>query len=362
MELVNWIFLPGIISLGIITSIEDLKFGKIRNKWIIYGIFYAILVNLIISIIYTIYATLNTKYIINYLINGAISLFVGFLFYYYDLWSEGDGKLFIAYALLIPLTAYSNYYINIFPSFNLLINIFVPYSIYFIIKSTLKNKEKLKIKIEFKDIPETLIAFIKLFAIQGIISILGQIFKIQSSLIITLTTFIAYHFLLKMKTNQKNINYLLIMLLLLRFIPFFNLTTDIKNILYLFLMFLIYRLLFTYFNIQIRKNTKENISLKHLKENMIVSKNIYSDEKNYLIQSTGLVKGKLIIEEFKKLENNSIKRIRNTKTYKEDKNISISIIEQIPFAHIIFLGVIINLILKANIISIIDYFKYYFGG
>ena len=32
--LIYW-FLPMILFLGIVTSYEDIKFGKIRNKWVI---------------------------------------------------------------------------------------------------------------------------------------------------------------------------------------------------------------------------------------------------------------------------------------------------------------------------------------
>ena len=39
-----WLFLPAILFLGATTSYEDIKHGKIRNKWIISAIVYAAIV------------------------------------------------------------------------------------------------------------------------------------------------------------------------------------------------------------------------------------------------------------------------------------------------------------------------------
>ena len=43
--LIYW-FLPMILLLGIVTSYEDIKFGKIRNKWIILALAYSIAANI----------------------------------------------------------------------------------------------------------------------------------------------------------------------------------------------------------------------------------------------------------------------------------------------------------------------------
>jgi hypothetical protein len=41
-----------ILFLGIITSYEDIRYGKIKNKWIIAALSYAIVVNIVIIILY----------------------------------------------------------------------------------------------------------------------------------------------------------------------------------------------------------------------------------------------------------------------------------------------------------------------
>ena len=55
MNSIIFYFLPGILVLGIITSIEDIKSGKIRNKWIIWAFIYSLCLH---SLLYLIQPTL----------------------------------------------------------------------------------------------------------------------------------------------------------------------------------------------------------------------------------------------------------------------------------------------------------------
>jgi len=125
MDLIEISFLALIILLGIITSYGDVKFGKIRNKWIIIFGAVGIFLNLIIFLNLYIVGVLNLPYIFEFFSNLALAFLIGFLFYYFDIWSAGDGKLFGVFAILIPLSIYSVGYINFFPSLIFLINIFL---------------------------------------------------------------------------------------------------------------------------------------------------------------------------------------------------------------------------------------------
>ena len=104
--LIYW-FLPIILFLGVITSYEDIKYGKIRNKWIILGLIYLVVVYIILFLVYNIY-NLNVTYLYFLLINGTLALLAGFLIWYICLWTAGDAKLFFVYALLIPPLAFGN--------------------------------------------------------------------------------------------------------------------------------------------------------------------------------------------------------------------------------------------------------------
>ncbi len=134
-------FLPIIISLAIITSYEDIKIGKIRNKWILTALIFSFFINLFLFLTNNI----TGKEIIDLSINFGITIIFAFVLWNFKFWSAGDGKLFIAYASLIPVIFYSAPFINIFPSFNLFINTIIPFFIYLLIKKIYvvpKNKIK----------------------------------------------------------------------------------------------------------------------------------------------------------------------------------------------------------------------------
>ena len=91
-------FLPAIILLGLITSYEDIKFGKIRNKWIVFSLCYTFIVYLILISYYYFNSMLSLGYLIELLTNFIFVVLIGFGFWYFKLWTTGDGKLFIAFA------------------------------------------------------------------------------------------------------------------------------------------------------------------------------------------------------------------------------------------------------------------------
>ncbi len=122
-------FLPAILALGAITSYEDWRFGKIRNKWVLAALIYSISLNAILITLYSFQGILNTQYIIDFTTNLAISIAAGYALWHFNIWSAGDGKLFIAFAALIPLSSYSYGYQKWFPAISLLGNIFIPAAI-----------------------------------------------------------------------------------------------------------------------------------------------------------------------------------------------------------------------------------------
>src|SRR3989338_1553353 len=133
--LIYW-FIPMILLLGIVTSYEDIKIGKIRNKWIILALAYSIAANIaLFSLKYY-----DADYLTKFLINSLLSLAVGFLIWHLNLWSAADAKLFFAFTALMPI--YKPYSYFFFISF--LSNAFIPISIvffmYMLFKTTTKKK------------------------------------------------------------------------------------------------------------------------------------------------------------------------------------------------------------------------------
>jgi len=80
-----------ICLLGFFTSFSDLKKGLIQNK----VVFPAILLSFLL-------AFLNGYELSAFLLNGFLAFALGFLLWLAGLWSAGDAKLFLAFALLFP--------------------------------------------------------------------------------------------------------------------------------------------------------------------------------------------------------------------------------------------------------------------
>lgn len=128
MNFINILFLVPLFIVGIISSYTDIKYGKIYNRLILWALIYGLGLICILFIYNALflYQFENLVYLSLVLLNALLSLITSYVLWHNRLWSAGDAKLFTIYALLLPLSFYDNYYINYFPSFNLLINLFIP--------------------------------------------------------------------------------------------------------------------------------------------------------------------------------------------------------------------------------------------
>ncbi|MCX5696210.1 MAG: prepilin peptidase [Candidatus Omnitrophica bacterium] len=134
----NVIFLPIILLIGFITSYEDIKESKIKNKWVILGLLYSFFAYALIWIfckpsLTNPGLTWNfDKWCINLLISGLVA----YVLWHFRMWGAGDAKLFVCYVALIPIGQYSKVYFNYyFAAFLLLSAIFIPPTIFLIVKS-----------------------------------------------------------------------------------------------------------------------------------------------------------------------------------------------------------------------------------
>jgi len=166
--IIDILFLPMLIFIGLITSWEDFKGGKIRNKWIVIGLIYGLAIfaglflwNLFAEPITQYYYTnikelgmdefrpvftVNYQYFSQVALNSIIALVLGFFLWRYGLLAAGDAKLFFVFSLLLPLKYYWKSYLPYFPSFTLLINIFLPVLFFIFLSSCfylLKTLKKL---------------------------------------------------------------------------------------------------------------------------------------------------------------------------------------------------------------------------
>ena len=164
-------FLPAIVAIGSVTTYQDIKHGKIKNKWIISALVYALIMNIALICFHHSIGDLNARYIIELFTNLIFAIIIGFGLWLMKIWTGGDGKLFIAFAALIPLSSYSYGYQDYIPSITLLINTFVPTTIILIIITLLKSSGK--------DIKEATVQLLKdSFNPGGIISSFLGLFSI----------------------------------------------------------------------------------------------------------------------------------------------------------------------------------------
>lgn len=151
----SFIFLSVILFIGIITSYEDFRTSKIRNKWILIGLVYPGIIYLFCWILFVLIFKRDVDHVIagiinrliwnfdKWYINLVISTVVSYLLWHFKVWAAGDAKLFICYAALIPMGQYSRVYFKYyFASFSLLLNIFIPATLFLFLKSLIYFKNR----------------------------------------------------------------------------------------------------------------------------------------------------------------------------------------------------------------------------
>lgn len=276
-----------IIVFGAIISYEDIMKKRIRNKYLLYAITYSIVLNIIY-----VFLEGGLPYLKAFFINALFSLFVGFLLWYIHLWTAGDGKLFFTYALLIPLTTYSNQSTTFFPSYTILINTFVPLFLVFLVNIFIKpKKEELLKAFKFMTNPYTVvqITFI-LFGFVWLLSFPLSLLNIQSNYFVNiLLLFFTMHVIAKVSEKYFHMRITHVSLLLAVVRMFFEFSTVVTIsfakqfvsilISYLFLRHFILRLGFY-------ENSK-SVRIEDLREGDIPMEKLVAQAKNGKKQKYG---------------------------------------------------------------------------
>ncbi|MCX5712959.1 MAG: hypothetical protein NTY47_07900 [Candidatus Omnitrophica bacterium] len=152
------LFMPVILGLGIITSWEDLISSTIRNKWVLTVLIYSICIYFSVWI----FKSANINQLFSYKIGNAvtclswnidkwcINLLIGslaaYFFWHYKVWGAGDAKLFICYCALIPMGQYSKVYFNYyFASFFLLLAVFIPATVFLLVRALFYHIRRFKL-------------------------------------------------------------------------------------------------------------------------------------------------------------------------------------------------------------------------
>jgi len=369
-------FLPVILALGLITSYEDVKTGKIRNKWIIFALAYAFAVYSIIITHSFFTIGVYEDYFIALLTNMLFVIIVGFGAWYFGIWTAGDGKLFIAFSSLIPITTYQTGYQEWMPSITLLINIFIP-SLFIMIfwmffKIRVRNFQKI-FKFFLKDFfqPRQLfISVIEIFAVYWIISLLISLVNLKGGYVLTIILTIVLLSSIQKTLSDKYVH-VFIAISLIRLVMDESVYSS-SFLADFLIIFFIWRLFKSLLAGSLSKISQEMFSKEvkviDLKPGMVLSETIQKVtkpewDKLKKLPDTELIKhktfyyikraksstdtGGFIGEESEGLTNEQIRKIKGIGIKK------ILVSQTIPFAPFMFLGVILTVIVKGNILIVI---------
>jgi len=333
-------FLPGILLFGAITSYEDWKYGKIRNKWVLAGLIYTFaMLGIVISLLILSSQPINFGYISDYFINLIIAFLFSYALWYSKMWAAGDAKLFTMYAALLPLTVYSRGYIKYFPSFTLLVNTFVPLAIILagiaILKTDWKTKKDAFKKIfNKKMILKLILSFFGIYsAIKLAIINLGLNIDPLELIIIMMIIYASLSYLSRKVKIKSGYYYSILIVILI--VVLFNKTQifSLQTLPYM-ILYLIVLVIFRYFIIELGSIHFSNyFYISELKPGMLLDEDVYY--KNRKIVSKKILTKKDIYIIKKKIKKGKIK-----------------IKQSFPFAPIMFLGVLITILINGSFLNL----------
>lgn len=141
--MIDYLFIFLITILGTAIVWEDVREGKIRNAVISAGmligfLLYTVVCMWLLAVHFGLASgqglSFTPFYFFYVFINFLLAVLCGYLLWRYKVWSAGDAKFFIMLAFLLPLRFYENGYLSYFPSSALLINVFIPIFLFFLLR------------------------------------------------------------------------------------------------------------------------------------------------------------------------------------------------------------------------------------
>jgi len=158
-----------ICLLGFVTSFTDLRKSLIENRVVFPALAAGVALNF-----------LNGFDLLLFAANGFFAFLFGFILWSARLWSAGDSKLFLAFALLFPLSFYPAGFM-FFPAFFILINSFLPafallFALVLLRTSLAEKKQALAKTLNF---PTVLSLAVFLFSFYWIIFYLFSFFNLE---------------------------------------------------------------------------------------------------------------------------------------------------------------------------------------
>jgi hypothetical protein len=363
LALIDLLNIPALVLLGIVTSYEDLKNHKIRNKWILIAVIYSV-VSLAIALgyLWLRHELIDLSYARMFFVNLAVSIGFGFFLWLSKLWSPGDAKLFMAYAALIPLSTYKWGAIGFFPAYILLINTFTPLFLVFLVRVLTKVAPKVFWEELKKTLhPKLILSFILfVFGFSFVTTLVFGWLGIAPSFILSMAFLLAIMILFTM-VLKIDLTMVSIALCILRLIIQFNAVFRIEFLITLLAQVLFF-LLAIYLVLNLGKRAfAKPIYVESLKPGMCLVEDIIEEDGAYkrvnvtsisFLQSLfeGLKESKSILSDYMCLTKADVEKINRLHSEDKLKEPHIFIHEKIGFALFMFIGAIITLIARGDVL------------
>jgi len=337
-----------ILLIGLLTSYEDVKKNRISNRYIALAVIIAFLTNVVDSFLEPAPAETKSLYLQTTLLNASVSFFVGMLLWKMQVWRAGDGKLFFAYSFLLPVSAYYYGFIPLFPSFAILINSLTPIFIILCLNVWVatSSSEKFEILKRTANLKSILYMLLSLISLQWMISIA---FK-YLSLDVASSSYLSMLLLLLLSNSFQEMLYeispplvLLRLLLDSQFLSYAFLTQ-------LLLPFLVFAIALAFITNLASFRFNERVKIAHLKPNMCCVERVARKGGFYVRVATAKKPLKL---NYDGLTVDDIKKLKQMSREGKLKFDELVVKQTIPFAPFLFLGVLLTIILKGDVITYI---------
>ena len=285
MGLELYVSLPLILFLGVVTSYEDFREGKIRNKWILAAVVYALVSFSGLLVYFYYHGGFRITYAVEYFVMGIISLVIGYVIWLVGLWKAGDAKLFFAYSLLVPLSTYKHGYLPYFSSTNILINTFTPMFLFLSIVVLFRTSIRQKLYYLKKTFMLRNLAslFVFLFAFIWIMNLGFGLVGIYPDYFMSILFLFILVILIEKVLPFKLFTVVVIMAVLRLLFDHSVYTLDSwKFLLWVFVMFLFLRYFILYLGFSL---LTKDVDIKLLKPGMVPAEKVYLEGGSYKKES-----------------------------------------------------------------------------
>jgi len=359
----NFIFDPvflAIIIFGSATSYIDIKYGKIKNISVILLLVAGVVVNIFFTKTLSIPSLDIGSDFIQTISNVVIAVVLGFSLWLAGLLSEGDAKLFVGFSMLLPVFLYKQGYLFLFPGVVILINTVIPVAIFLVIRGMTRIRRNqlkvIKYIFSFKNfLTNILFLFGFSFLLQSIFDYFawGANFFFQAFILFALMEIFNKFF-------EKNILPISIMVSLVAVIFFYYSVISVQFITQFLILAVLFQVVVTIFYVVDFSFGKE-VKISQLKSGMLIGDKLIKVKGNYvkyyssfvnlfdLIKSVGDYYSQNIIHRLSAEDVKSLQKLHSQKKLKFD---TIKVVEAMPFAPFMFLGVFLTYFLQGSLFGL----------